>query len=68
MRYELITINFPEGEYNAKPGELVFTALELEIFLRDKHPTFTSAVVTLLPERKGEPKEILHMLESGLEN
>lgn len=54
MKFDLITINYPEGEYNAKPEELTFDDAEaLQKFLLDKHPEFTSAVVVVLPRKMG---------------
>ena len=50
MKFNLITINYPEGEYNAKTGQLVFeSAEELKRFLTTMHPTYTSAIVIILP-------------------
>lgn len=55
MRVEIITINYPEGEYNAKPGEHIFiNAEDLHNFLTGKHPEFTSAVVVVLPDKESD--------------
>jgi hypothetical protein len=53
MQFEVITINYPEGEYNATPdARLIFNDTKaLEDFLNDKHSECTSAVVTVLPEK-----------------
>jgi hypothetical protein len=59
MQFRVVTVNYSDGEYNTEPTEpktrLIFNdAKALEEFLNDKHPTFTNAVVVVLPEAKKE--------------
>jgi hypothetical protein len=56
MKFEITAINYAEGEYNPKPGTLVFrSTTELRNFLagfpeREPGKTFTSGVIVVLPE------------------
>jgi hypothetical protein len=55
MRFEIISVNYEGIEFDAEPLQFVFDkAQDLEDFLREKQPGYTSALITVLPARTVE--------------